>query len=183
MIRLLAVVLMTAAVLCAAEHGGGGEAPSQTWKWVNFLVLAGLIAYGVAKNAGPLLKARSYEIRKGIEEAKLVKAEAEQRAAAIEKQIANLAGELDRLRTEARHEMENEAARIREETQKAIARMEENALNEIDSYSKQVSTELKRHAAKLALKLAEEKVKSRVTPLGQTALVQRFVADLRKPLN
>lgn len=181
--RLLGTAVLAAAMLCAEEHGGGGEAPSQTWKWINFLVLAGMIAYGIVKNAGPLFKARGYEIRKALDEAKHIKAEAEQRAASIEKQIANLAGELDQLRSSARSEMESEAARLREETKKAIARMEEHAVHEIESYSKHASGELKRHAAELAMKLAEEKVKSRLTPLAQTSLVQRFVADLRKSVN
>lgn len=180
----LVAVLMLAATAFAAEHGSEGAGDnSAMWKWVNFAVLAGLIGYGIAKNAGPLLAIRGNEIRRAIDDARQTRAEAEQRAAAIESKISNLATELDRMRAAAKSEMASEASRIQEETQKMLARMQENAAHEIASISKHAEQELRQHAARLALELAEAKVRSRVTPVAQTALVQRFVADLKKPLN
>ena len=62
------------------------------WKLANFAVLAGGLGYLIAKNAGPYFRTRGEDIQQGIVDAAQVRAEAEVRAAAIEKKIGNLSG-------------------------------------------------------------------------------------------
>ena len=104
--------------------------------------------------------------------------EAEARAAAIEKRLANLETELASLRADAKREMESEGARIQEETKRLVAKAGEQAEQEIAAMSKAAENELRRHASLLALELAEKKLKARMSPETDASLVERFVAGL-----
>ncbi len=127
----------------------------------------------------PFFTSRSAEIRNGIEEAQKVKVEAEARAADIEKRIGNLVAEVERMRGQSREEISAEGARISAETAQQISRLQAQAENEIASSAKAATIELKVHAAALALKMAEQQIRGRMTPQTQEALVDSFVGDLR----
>src|SRR4029077_3620459 len=91
----------------ASEKAGHGEAAEKDmtgWKWANFALLAAALGYLVVKHAGPYFASRSIEIRKGIEDAQKLRAEAEERAAAMESRLANLGAEVDAMRKSSREE-------------------------------------------------------------------------------
>jgi F-type H+-transporting ATPase subunit b len=186
---LILALVLTLGTLGAQEHAApasgaeghgesGGHSNVAMWKWANFAILAGLLGWAVAKNAPPFFQARIAEIQKEINEAKQVRADAEARAAAIEARLANLDSELATLRSEAKHEMESESTRIKEETARAIARSGEQTAQEITTMFKAAENDLRREASRLALELAEKKLKSRMTPEADGALVARFVAGV-----
>lgn len=163
-----------------AEEAEKGALPNELlWKWANFAILAGVLGWLGAKHLGPFFTSRSAEIRNGIEEAQKVKVEAEARAADIEKRIGNLVAEVERMRGESREEISAEGARISAETAQQISRLQAQAENEIASSAKAATIELKVHAAALALKMAEQQIRGRMTPQTQDALVDSFVSDLR----
>ncbi len=162
----------------AAEHGGGHD-DLGTWKWVNFGILAALLGWAIATHAGPFFDGRIADIQKEINEAKQVRNEAEARATAIEVRLSSLDLELAQMRTCAKSEMEAEAARIQDETKRATARAGEQAQQEIAAMSKAAENELRHEASRLALALAETKLKSRMSPANEGSLVARFVAGLR----
>ena len=170
----------------AAEHHGdaaaadGGHSDLGVWKWANFAILAGLLAWAIGKNAGPFFRARLDEIQKDINDARAVRQEAEARAAAIEKRLANLDTELAALRGDARREMESEAARIQDETRRVLDKTNEQVGQEIAAMSKAAENTLRQEAARLALELAREKLQARMSPEAQGSLVTRFVAGLRE---
>lgn len=174
----------------AAQHGeaaghGGGEGEHQDnnlgmLKFVNFGILAGILAWVIGKNAGPFFTSRSAEIRKSIDDAKKLKADSEARAAAIEKRIASLSDEVAGIRNTSKKEMEAEAARVKAETARMLERMQESAQQEMASVTKQAQAELKQHAAKLALELAEQKLKSRLDGAAQDTLVSNFLNNMRR---
>ncbi len=164
----------------AAEHesGGGEHSDLSMWKWANFAILAGLMGWAISKNAGPFFAGRIAEIQKDINEAKQVRAEADARASAIEARLANLDSALATLRSDAKREMESESVRIQDETKRVVARAGEQAGQEIAAMSKAAENELRREASRLALELAETKLKAQMTPAADGALVARFVAGV-----
>ena len=97
------------------------------WKLANFAVLAGGLGYLIAKNAGPYFRTRGEDIQQGIVDAAQVRAEAEVRAAAIEKKIGNLSGEIESIRAASKAEIAAEAARVQEETEAQIAKVRRQA--------------------------------------------------------
>jgi F-type H+-transporting ATPase subunit b len=165
------------------EHTGESEEeiPHEIWwKWANFAILAGVLGYLAAKNAGPFFASRSAEIQKGIKEAALVKAEAEARAAEIEARIANLAAEIEVIRKNSREEISAEGARISAETAQTISKIQAQAEQDIASAAKTASLDLKAQAAELAIGIAEQQIRARLTQETQDGLVDAFVHDLKR---
>jgi len=180
--RLLLAIALSAAALCAQEAASHQEtaAPeSLTWKWVNFGLLAFGLGYLMAKSLPPMFRGRTTEIQKDINEAQKTKREAEERAAAIEKRVSALAADIEAFRGQARGEMEQEAARIREETARQMEKLKRQAGLEIETAGKNAQRELQTYAAKLALELAEQRIRTRLDSSASDGLVDDFVHDLR----
>lgn len=165
----------------AAGHGeqnGHANSNEMLWRWVNFAILAGGIGYLLKKFAGPFFTARTAAIRSGIAEARQMKADADARAAEIERRIGNLGAEIEQLRAGSRAEIGAEAERVRAETEAQIAKVQAQAEAEIAAAGKTAQQELKAHAAQLAIDLAEQQLKARVGPAEQGGLVRAFIKDL-----
>jgi F-type H+-transporting ATPase subunit b len=176
-------LLLNLLPLLAQEHEAGGEAggePGIGWKWANFVLLALGLGYALAKMLPPLFKSRTEEIQKGIAEAQKIKQDADQRAAAVEAKTRALGADIERLRAESKAEMQQEAGRIRQETADQIARLKQKADDEIESAGKAARHELKAYAAKLALELAEQRVRAKLDAGTENALVDSFLHDLQK---
>lgn len=175
----LACALLFAVLLLGAAEGEHKPGPDLIgWKWANLAILAALLGYVIAKNAGPFFASRSAEIQKGIEEAAKIGADADARAAAIARQIAGLDDDIAALRSNAKAEAEAEGARVRFETERDLAKIQANTRREIESTAKTARQELKLHAADLALGLARERVLQRMNPATQNALVEGFARKL-----
>jgi F-type H+-transporting ATPase subunit b len=158
------------------EHGG-----LVLWKWANFAVLAGILGWAVKKNAGPFFAARSRQIRKDMIEADDMRKQAEARAAEVDRRLSNLEAEIAALRAESAREAESETERLSRHTAAEIAKIQAHAQQEIASAGKAARMELKRYSAELAIRLAEQKIRARMTPETQNALIGGFVRHLEPP--
>lgn len=182
--RLLLITLIAlgcAFGLAAQEAGKKEQAePSMALRWANFAILALGLGYGIAKVFPPMFRARNEEIQKGISEAQALKQDADKRAAAADTRVRMLGSEIEKFRAESKIEMQQEGERIRQETARQIARMEAQAQQEIESAGKLARRELKSYAAKLALDLAEQRVRTRLDANTENALVNGFLQDLQR---
>jgi F0F1-type ATP synthase membrane subunit b/b' len=165
----------------AKEAESSPSGSLEIWKWANFLLLAGGIGFLVRKHAGPFFAARSREIRKELVEAEETRKDAEGRVAAIEARLAGLGAAMEALKQEALAEQEAEGERFRRQNAADLAKIQAHAGQEIEAAGKQARLELKRHTASMALTLAEQKVRARMTPQAQGALVDSFVRNLAHP--
>jgi F-type H+-transporting ATPase subunit b len=164
--------------------GSAGESESgrmQAWAWANFVVLVGGLGYLIRKHSGPYFAARSLKIRKEIIEAEEERKRAEARAAAVERRLANLGAEIEALRASARGEEETEIQRIGRRTAAEVAKIQSSADQEIEGATKAARAELKRYAAELALGLAGQQIRVRMTPDAQDGLVRNFARSLEQP--
>jgi len=171
-------MLFAFASLAFAQEGKGAEPDMTGWKWANFAILAAGIGYLLVKQGGPFFAARSQEIRRGIEEAQKLRAEADARAAAMDARLASLSDDVETMRKASREEGAREDARIRQETERELAKMQANTDREIASALKAAQAELKRYSAQLAVDLAGARVREAMTPAVQDTLVRNFVTDL-----
>ncbi len=176
--RWLVLALAFASLAFAAE--APGEKDLTGWKWANFAILAAGIGYLLVKQAGPYFASRSLEIRKGIEDAQKLRAEAEERAAAMDARLATLGLEVEAMRKASHEEASQEGHRIRQGTAEEMAKIQANAEREIVALLKAAQIELKSYSAQLAIDLAREKVRERMTPADQETLVRNFVTDLSR---
>ncbi|MEO8595264.1 MAG: ATP synthase F0 subunit B [Candidatus Solibacter sp.] len=168
----------------AAEHGQEAEESFAEkheieLKWANFLILAGVLGYFIGKNAGPFFAARTAGIRKDMDESLRQRQEAEATVADVTRRLANLEGEIASLKAQSEAEGSVETARMAKQTENEIAKIQVQAQQEIASAGKAARMSLRRYSAELALGLAEQKVRSRMTPDTEDALVQGFVRNLK----
>ena len=161
-----------------AEAVTEGEDGLQLWAWANFALLAAGLTWVFRKNAVPYFAQRAIGIRKGMVEADEARADAERRIAAVEARLANLEADIKTLKDSAIAEARSEHQRVSHETAAAIAKIHANAEQEIASAGKAARAELKRYSASLAVGVAAEKVRARMSPATQDALVRGFGRDL-----
>jgi F-type H+-transporting ATPase subunit b len=164
-------------------HGEAGGQNVILWKWANFAILAAGLGFLLVKQAGPYFASRSIEIQKGIVDAQKLRADAEANAAAMDAKLAKLSVEVEAMRKSAKDEAAQEGQRIRQETERELARIQAHSEQEISAALKAAQGELKKYSAELAVNLARQKVRERMTSADQDALVQHFVADLAGKLD
>lgn len=179
------LLLASSAFVGAQEQAGAAEKteksePGIAWKWANFAILAVGLGYLINKNLPPFFRSRTAEIQQGITEAQQIKRDAEARAAQVEARTQKLGDDIDQFRAESREEMQQEGERIRQETAKQLGHLEQLAQQEIEAAGKVARRELKDYAAKLALDLAERRVRERLNSGTETALVNGFIQDLQR---
>lgn len=162
-------------------HGGGhGAANLDFWKWINFGILAGLIGYALYKKGGGFFTARTAEIRRDLDSSAKLKLDAEARYADVERRLAKLDDEIADLKAQARTESEAEGRRIRQETEREIAKIRSQAEQDIASAGTAAQQELRAYAASIAVNLAERRIRERLTPETDSALVGRVAADIER---
>lgn len=176
------LLLSSAALVGAQENAEGAKnaEPSIAWKWANFAILAVGLGYLASKYLPPFFRSRTGEIQQGITDAQQMKRDAEARAAQVEARIQKLGDEIEQFRAQSREEMRQEGERLRQETVKQLSHLEQQAQQEIEAVGKAARRELKDYAAKLALDLAEQRVRERLNRGTETALVDGFIQDLQR---
>jgi F0F1-type ATP synthase membrane subunit b/b' len=181
--RVVLSVLLAAGMAFAAEKEAKGEGDGlEIWRTANFVLLAVGLGYLAGKFGGPLLAARSEDVRRAKAEAQAVRRDAEEKAAAVDARLANLEADIAALRQGSEREIKAETERLEQSVAATLAKVEASLQREIGAATKAATLELKRHAAGLALELAEQKVRARLNPQTEDALVQGFVTDLdRRP--
>ncbi|HEX3880436.1 MAG TPA: hypothetical protein VHW24_25820 [Bryobacteraceae bacterium] len=146
--------------------------------WANFILLAIGLVYLIKKFGGPFFAARSERIQREIVEGARIRQESEAQSADVDRRLATLESDLSAIRAESRKELESIERNISAKTTAEIARIQSSAEQEIAGAGKAARLELKRYSAELAVKLGAEKIRARMTPEAQEALVRDFVNDL-----
>lgn len=171
----------------AASHGAG-ETPGEeehgkllVWMWANFAVLTVGLGYLINKHAGAFYAGRSRKIRKDLIEAGDLRKEAEERVAEVERRLASLESEIAALRTESQREAEAETDRLAVQTAAELAKIQAQAEQAIVAAGRAARLDLKRYAGALAVDLAGQKIRGRMSPEAQDALVGDFVRNLEQP--
>lgn len=179
---LSAIVLLSASVLArAAEQGGSpAEQPVGTaFKWIHFLILAGLAYWVFAKLLPPVFRRNADNISAAIAKATAAKAEAEKQLQNAVAKLANLEKEIAEFRAMAQREASAEIARLRMITKSDVEKIGTAAKGEIEAAERAARVELKALAAKLAVDGAESLVARQMTPSVQEALISQFVQSLQ----
>jgi F-type H+-transporting ATPase subunit b len=150
------------------------------WKWLNFGILVLVLGYLIGKSAPAFFRSRSEEIQRDLAEASKLRQEAEARAARIEVRMASLDREIQHVRQDAQSEMSKERERIIKDADQQMARMRAQAEQDIEALSKHATQQLKAQAAELAVNLAEQRIRSRMTNQQESELVNRFTSQLQR---
>ena len=177
------VVLVVAASSClslfAAEGGAGGWGWWETFgRWLNLLILFGVIFYFVREPVGQYFVSRRSEIKKEIQEAQAARQEAEDKLAEMEDRMRNLDQELAAMRDQAQEEAEREKNRILEQAAEESQRIVAAAEREIDGLTRAARQDLRAYAVRLSVEMATEKITSEMDASTRDRVVDRFLIKL-----
>jgi F0F1-type ATP synthase membrane subunit b/b' len=165
----------------SSEAAAGKAAPAdeesglEMWKMINSGIFALLLGFAIYKYAPGFYNARSLDIQKAIKDATGLKIEADFRYSAVDRKMANLAREVERMKAEAALEMEREHQRLKEETAAEIEHIGRNTDYEIDSLRAEGALQVKRHTAQQAFALAERRLQAHFSQHDTQNNVREFV--------
>lgn len=162
------------------DSANDNEGNLEIWKWANFVILAGILGWMIAKKAPAFFESRTAEIQHGIAEATKARQDAEARAAAMEARMSSLQAEIERVRADAKTEMTREMERIAKETERNIARIQAHAEQEVASAAKHAEKDLRSFTAQLAIELAEQRIRARMSTGTQDALENAFLREIER---
>jgi F-type H+-transporting ATPase subunit b len=176
----LLVLLFAAISAHAAEEGGNAttERANAIFKWTNFAIVAGLIAWVFLKLTPPFFRKNAENINAAITKATAAKAEADRQLREAEQKLAGLEQEVAQLRATAQREAAAEAERLRAITQSDIQKVGLASKAEIEAAERAARLELKVIAANLAVDGAQSLLAKELTPKAQESLVAAFVKSL-----
>ena len=176
---------LAAAPLFAAEEN---QSPADTpvgwvFRWLNFIVVFGGLAYALAKYTPPYFRGRTEAIVTAINDAARVRDEAGQQRREAEAKLAGLEQEIAELRAVARRDAAAEAERLRALAREEVDKIERAAQGEIQAAERAARIELKALAARLAVERAEALLRAEITPRTQSALFRGFLDSLARSAN
>lgn len=176
-------------LLLFAGGGGTGASPEwwdkyinfpgfEIWRFVNLAIFVGILIYILKKPLSEAFKARREIIR-----AELIKAEEAKKAALaklteVETKLAGADAEIDQINREAKNDIEVEKARLMAQAEAEAKKLKQQAENESVRVHQVAQLELRRFAAEESLRVAEEKLRERVTPETDNRLVKEGIAAI-----
>ena len=182
---LVVFLALAAAPVFAQEGEGSAENSATAWlfRWLNFLIVFGAIAYAIVKFGAPAFRANADEISKKIAEGTRAREAAERQRRDIQTKLAGLEREIEQLRVEAKRDAEAEAQRLRDLGRAEAEKIEKAARAEIDAAGRAGRMELKALGARLAVERAEALLREELTPKSEAVLVGTFIAELERSVN
>lgn len=144
----------------------------EAWKFINLAIFVAILVYLLKKPLGDAFRAKRDAIR-----AELIKAEEEKKAAlsrltSVEAKLASLDNERQLVLNKAKMEADSEKARILENTDDEVNKLRQQTEGEIARLAQLTKAELKRFSAEESVRLAEEKLRSRIDANADANLVK-----------
>lgn len=176
------LLLVTVGIVFAAEGGGGhgesggsGWAATDTYRVINFIVLAAILVYLLKKPAKQFLNDRIRVIREQLSDLEVQKEEAEKKLAEYNERLAALSQESENIIEQYRKQGESVRDKILQEAENAANKMEEQARRNIEREFAQARQKLESEVFDKAIEKAEEKLKRVTTAEDQEKLVQEYL--------
>ncbi len=182
-------VFISSIFLFLSETAGGGTLSHiyeeylnihgfEFWKFLNLIVFLAILVYLLKKPVSEGFKAKREAIR-----ADLIRAEEEKKAAldqlaTTEAKLAQLEAEKSAVLEKAKAEAAAEKKRQLEATELEIKRLADQSEGELARLSKQTMAELRRFSADESIRLAEQKLRSRIDSVKDANLVKANIQEI-----
>jgi len=186
-VGILATVLLfglTGTAFCSSDGGHGegagtkGWVSTDTYRVMNFAVLAIGLFLLLRKPLGSALGGRIKGIQDQLSELEARKAEAEKELARYNEKLAQLEKESEQIVQNYIKQGEEAKARIIEAAKGAAAKLEDQAKRNIAHEFKTAKEKLQEEIVEKSLAKAEEIIKSRITEDDQETLVDEYLAKV-----
>jgi F-type H+-transporting ATPase subunit b len=173
------VLAASAPVFAAGEGQSLLDSPTGTlFRWINFVVVAGVMIYLLVKLAGPGFRRHATEIQSAIAEGTRAREAAEQSRRVAEQKMAGLEAEITAMKSEAEKSARVEAEKIRAQAQAEAEKIDLAASAEIDAAERAARLELRQWVAERVVARAEGLLREQVTPAAEGTLVKGFIQGL-----
>ena len=149
-------------------------------KVVNFLLLFGALFFVLRKPAKAVLAKRTEAVGETIRRAEADRTASEAKASGSRAKLDGLADEVRALKAEAEEEGRREAGRIAEAARGEADRLKKLTRQELDAQVRRSVQELKAYAAARATDLARDRIRRRLTPDTQAALIEKSIDRLSR---
>jgi len=183
-VLLVFLIFLTWSVAFAEEaaHGeeGGGFVKEWLWKIVNFGILAGILVYFMKKPLMSYLKSRTEAIQKSLNDAREAREIAEKALKDVEERLRLKDKEIEEIIAGARTSGEAESQALVREARKMSERILAQAKTNIDYEMKKAKDAIKEEAVELAMELAEQRLKEKLTPGEQKKLIEESITRLER---
>jgi F-type H+-transporting ATPase subunit b len=178
---LLTLIMMT--VVSGTLYASGGEHPVESgvlwrdflWRILNFVIMAAILIFFLAKPLKNALAGRRTDIEKALAEAKQAKEEAETKFAEYDKKLSTAAAEIAEISESIRKDSELEKHRIIESAKAMALKIEQDAEKAAGLEVAKAKEQLKREAAELAVSIAEDILKKNFTTDDDTRLIDEYM--------
>jgi F-type H+-transporting ATPase subunit b len=154
------------------------ETTAKIFEAINFAVILLAIVIPIVRIVPRALGNRKQTLNRDIMTAREATADAQSRLSAVEAQLAGLAGEIAKFRTQTELDSVEDEKRIKAAIAEESARILSSAEQEIAAAAAQARRGLRHFAADLAIGQAEKQLT--LTPETDRALIAEFVSDVAR---
>ncbi len=153
------------------------------FRWLNFLIVFGGMAYLIAKNGGAFFRGNAKEIAASIVAATAAKAEADRGLREVETKIGRLDQDVAEMREEARRNWAAESERLRASGVAEIEKINQAARAELSASERAAQQQLREIAASMAVERAAAVVSSMMNAETRARMFQSFLSELGRGAN
>ncbi len=175
---LIMVILFFAPVGFALASGGGetkGWVKEDSYRVLNFVVLAGGLFFLLRKPVKNALSSRIKGIEDQLKDLEAQKSEAEKTLAEYKEKIATLDKESEKILAQYKEQGEAAKKRILEEAANSAEKLEEQAKRNVEQEFKAAKLKLQEEITSKALLKAEEIIMKSIKPEDQDKLVDEYL--------
>ncbi len=173
---LLFVTLSISTALCASGEGGTkGWVSTDTFRVMNFTVLAVALFFVLRKPLSQALSSRIKGIKEQLDELEAQKAEAEKKLAEYNQKLAQLEKEAEKIVDDYVRQGNEAKARILKEAEVSAEKLQVQARRNIEHEFAQAKLELQKEIFEKSLVKAEEIIRSKFSGEDQDRIVDDYL--------
>jgi F0F1-type ATP synthase membrane subunit b/b' len=150
------------------------------FRWLNFLLVIGALAYLVVKFGAPYFRGRAAAIGKAIGESNQTRATAERELREASEKLVQIDSEIEQERRTAERESAADRERIRALTKSELEKISQAGRAEIAAAERAGNQEVRAIAARLATERAAVLIHSEMNPAAEAALFDSFLEELEQ---
>ncbi|MFZ2631850.1 MAG: ATP synthase F0 subunit B [Desulfosalsimonadaceae bacterium] len=165
----------------SGEHGGGhggGWAATDTYRVMNFAVLAIGLFFLLRKPVTQFLGDRIQGIQAQLDDLELKKIEAEKKLAEYNERLSHLNTESEKIINQYKEQGETLRKKIIKEAEAAATKLEEQALRHIEHEFKQARLRLEQEVFEKAIAKAEVQLTKKITDQDQDKLIEEYLTKV-----
>lgn len=156
---------------------GGGSYMSQT---VNFLLLVAILGFIVSTKLPSVFRNRAESIKSGLEQGQKELEIAQHRHEEVSERFNSLEDTIQQIEVEANEDIGNMKAHFSARMEEERLMIENNAKHAIQDELHRAKQELQDESVEIAMKLAEDLIKNKITDEDHINFKQQFISAVEK---